>query len=303
MNVLPSVGVWNDEKNAYIGSIELQKVASKVGKTFEGFQHIGSQTSTYNYTTKQLSFIVKEIATQTKYLYSVDTTTWNEINRSSIGKDYNYAGLAYDNTNDAFNLFGTSANGDNNLHVCKISPNDHAAKNTHTFPGELCSTFFHPKIKTYFVFFTKAQQPDQIYVNSYDMNAHPILIDQAYQVKNVGQGFKPFPSTLKNLAYIPSKDLIVCNIRVESSYISGPELFFISTTNKTITNTSWNGNEGFLSRMETPYALFPDLKLPRIYQIVQNADKSFKLYTYSTYNNRWQETKTFGIPVTAIWEL
>ncbi|EGC35567.1 hypothetical protein DICPUDRAFT_152126 [Dictyostelium purpureum] len=302
MHVLSSVGVWNDEKNAYIGSIELQKVTSNVGKAYEGFQHMGSQTSTYNYTSKQLSFIIKQNGTENKFLHSVDTTTWKEINTSSIGKDYNYTGLAFDNTTDAFNLFGTYTNGDNNLHVCKISPSDHASKNTHTFPGELCSTFFHSKLNTYYVFYTKPSNPEQIYVNSYDMKASPVSLDQAYEVKNVGKGYKPIPSTLKNLAYIPNKDLVVCNIKVVSDVKEGSEIFHISTTNKTITNYGWNGSEGILTQIKTPFALFADLKLPRIYQIVLYAD-TYKLYTYSTYNNRWQETKKFGIAVTSIWEI
>jgi len=232
-----SVVIWNNGASVNVGLADVTNGnQAQLKLTLQDFfyQNPVTQSSTYNYATKILTFYTIQISTKLPVLFVVDCNSWSVVSKNTYNIKYLYGGLASTNTpeNNVFTTYTDTSY----LYVSRIDSSTKSIVNFDTVPGYYSGSVYVPNIASYYVAFTNQTG---LYVRIYNAN---------YQLTNEAEfGFSnniyPVNNFPLNLVYDDKTNGVLAQISMSDSrnnlYYA---LAYLDWSNYTFHVTSMLGN-------------------------------------------------------------
>jgi len=197
-----NVVVWNQGSNSVVigeYDISFNTNATKATPrlTIDNFVYdteSGYQTSSYNYVTRQLTFMASSNGDVS--FITVDCVQWRVVSTHSVETGMKWVGLQYDQTSNANNLLAVGIS-NANMAVCRFNPTQGTFTVIYKLKGTLQGTAFIKNTQELYIFISQPTNGLQIYIfNSKD------TLERSYPAPLVN--YPLYPAQYLSGPYIPT---------------------------------------------------------------------------------------------------
>ncbi|KAF2072102.1 hypothetical protein CYY_006576 [Polysphondylium violaceum] len=285
----PSVFIWNEGFDLKIGVADLpsdNKASVKLSIPLVYYQDSTTQSSTYNYATKILTFYGLHYADAKPILYVVDCNTWTIVSKTGVPVEkFQYLGLASTNTSSN-GLFTTVSDG--NFVYPSFIDNENTINIMDAASGSYRGSVYDPNLESYFVAF---RNTTGLFMRVYHVSNVFITEFEMEFTNNIS----PVNDYPLNMFYNPSNRAVMAQVSMKDD---NKNTFF------SLAYFDWENQSFDVTRMVAVHngqlvTSFVPVTQSKAYSFASVRSDYYQIYSFDTVLNQFMSYGPFYTPVSS----